>query len=139
VVAVNVQAWADGGNSADQLISASASECERLLPSHSDLRWSDMHSRLRNCALFMCELLRHLTASHLSTAAAISPFSFTIGLLADTACKFAEADDVSQQQHAVYNSLASTPPGMPGTHLPNILVGGTTTGISPNIIAYFQI
>ena len=28
-------------------------------------------------------------------------------------------------------SLASTPPGMPGTHLPNILVGGTSTGISP--------
>jgi len=26
--------------------------------------------------------------------------------------------------------LASTPPGMPGTH-PNILVGGTSTGISP--------
>ena len=28
------------------------------------------------------------------------------------------------------DSLASTPPVMPGTH-PNILVGGTSTGISP--------
>ena len=27
--------------------------------------------------------------------------------------------------------LASTPPGMPGTHPPNILVGGTSTGIPP--------
>ena len=32
-------------------------------------------------------------------------------------------------------TLASTPPG---THPPNILVGGTSTGISPNIITYFQ-
>ena len=99
---MNVQAWADGGNSADQLISASASECERLLPRDADLRWSDMHSRLRNCALFMCELLQQLTASHLSTAAAISAFNFTICLLTDSARKFGEAEDVSQQQHAVY-------------------------------------
>ena len=32
---------------------------------------------------------------------------------------------------AVVSVLASTPPGMPGTHPPNILVGGTSTGISP--------
>jgi len=31
-------------------------------------------------------------------------------------------------------ALASTPPGMPGTHPPNILVGGTSTGISPPIL-----
>jgi len=30
--------------------------------------------------------------------------------------------------------LASTPPGMPGTHPPNILVGGTSTGRSPPIL-----
>ena len=28
-------------------------------------------------------------------------------------------------------ALASTPPGMPGTHPPIFLVGGTSTGISP--------
>ena len=32
--------------------------------------------------------------------------------------------------------LASTPPGMPGTHPPNILFGGTSTGISPQ---YFYV
>ena len=30
-----------------------------------------------------------------------------------------------------FQPLASTPPGMPGTHTPNILVGGMSTGISP--------
>ena len=38
-----------------------------------------------------------------------------------------------------HTALASTPPGMPGTHTPNILVGGTSTAISPNIITYFRI
>jgi len=43
--------------------------------------------------------------------------------------------------HAIrdHTALASTPPGMPGTHTPNILVGGTSTAISPNIITYFRI
>ena len=37
-------------------------------------------------------------------------------------------------------SLASTPPGMPGTHPPNILVGGDVNGNIPaNIITYFRI
>ena len=37
-------------------------------------------------------------------------------------------------------ALASTPPGMPGTHPPNILVGGDVNGnIPPNIIMYFRI
>ena len=40
---------------------------------------------------------------------------------------------------SVVDSLASTPPGMPGTHPPNISVGGTSTGISPIIITYFRI
>jgi len=35
---------------------------------------------------------------------------------------------------AVVSVLASTPPGMPGTHPPNILVGGTSTGIPPPIL-----
>jgi len=32
---------------------------------------------------------------------------------------------------SVWQALASTRPGMPGAHPPNILVGGTSTGISP--------
>jgi len=37
-------------------------------------------------------------------------------------------------------ALASTPPGMPGTHPPNILVGGDVNGNIPaNIITYFWI
>jgi len=37
-------------------------------------------------------------------------------------------------------SLASTPPGTPGTHPPNILVGGDVNGNIPaNIITYFRI
>jgi len=39
-----------------------------------------------------------------------------------------------------YEPLASTPPRMPGTHPQYfcILLGGTSTGISPNIITYFR-
>ena len=33
--------------------------------------------------------------------------------------------------HRRVAALASTPPGIPGTHPPNILDGGTSTGISP--------
>jgi len=33
------------------------------------------------------------------------------------------------QQLSVLYTLASTPPGMPGTHPPNFWVGGTSTGI----------
>ena len=36
-----------------------------------------------------------------------------------------------------FYSLASTPPGMPGTHPPNILVGGTSTGMSPILLRTF--
>ena len=39
---------------------------------------------------------------------------------------------------AIVVALASTPPGMPGTHPPNILVGEDVNGNIPaNIITYF--
>ena len=42
--------------------------------------------------------------------------------------------------YPVKHSLASTPPGMPGTHPFNILVGGDVNGNIPaNIITYFWI
>jgi len=45
---------------------------------------------------------------------------------------------VEIHQHMA-GSLASTPPGMPGTHPHQYFGWGTSMGISPNIITYFWI
>ena len=41
--------------------------------------------------------------------------------------------------HFAIDASASTPPGMPGTHPPNILVGGRQREYPANIITYFRI
>ena len=43
----------------------------------------------------------------------------------------APAENSQREHFSDFGALASTPPGMPGTHPPIFWLGGTSTGISP--------